>query len=173
MKLAFTALLMSLVVTPALAQRCKFEVEESSHLESAYFLMFRGGSVGLAAHVGIREGEGYLRDRYASQFRARAEFAMATPLELTLDSGEVMTLNVISEDRARLTFFGAAFANREAEPIYALSPAEMQTLSNSLITELTLSFVADGERRSTTREVKPKHAERIASAVRCVAGGVQ
>jgi hypothetical protein len=168
MRLILAAIFVTILAAPAFAQRCKYDVETESHRETGYFLMFRGGIVGLGGHFGVRDGEGYLRGRYPSQFKARAEFTAETPLEIALDNGEMLTLKVISEDRARLRFFGAAFNNREAEPVYALSPANFGVLATNRITSLKLNFVVDGEEQSTEREVKQKHAENIVEALRCL-----
>ena len=152
------ALMSSMVAAPALAQKCKYEVETDTQLESRLLIIFRGGTVGLAGYFGVLDGQPYLRGSYASQFRAKAQFTAATPLELVLANGNSMTLPVNTTSEARLRFFGAALNNRQAEPIFSLSRDQLETMH----------FVVEGAPQSTEREVKPKHAERITEAVTCL-----
>ena len=158
----------SMVAAPAWAQKCKYEVETDTQLESRLLIIFRGGTVGLAGYFGVLDGQPYLRGSYASQFRARAEFTADTPLELVLANGDSMTLPVNTTSEARLRFFGAALNNRQAEPIFSLSQDQLHTLADTHVVGLTMNFVVEGEAQSTEREVKPNHAERIADAVSCL-----
>ena len=167
-KLLLAGLMSSIVATPALAQRCKYEVETDAQLESKLLIIFRGGTVGLAGYFGVLDGRPYLRGSYASQFRAKAEFTSETPLELLLANGDSMTISVNTTSEARLRFFGAALNNRQAEPIFSLTRNQFEVLANTAIVGLTMNFIVEGEAQSTQREVKPKHAERIAEAITCL-----
>ena len=162
------ALISSTVAAPALAQKCKYEVETDAQLESKLLIIFRGGTVGLAGYVGVLDGQPYLRGSYASQFRAKAQFTADTPLELVLANGNSMTLPVNTTSEAQLRFFGAALNNRTAEPIFSLTQDQLETLAENHIVGLTMNFIVDGEAQLTEREVKPNHAERIAEAVACL-----
>lgn len=168
MKRTMIAVVLCILAMPAFAQRCKLEVETGSQIESKLLIIFRGGTVGLAGYFGISDGVPYLRGSYASQFRARAEFTTETPLVLKLANGETLELAVNIDARAKLTFVGAAFGNRQAQPVYAISDRQLATLAEIPITSLTLNFIVDGEQRSTDREVTSKHAEKIIEAIGCL-----
>ena len=159
---------LSIVSSNAVAQDCKFEVETDAHVESKYLTIFRGGSIGLAGHFGIKEGLAYLRARYFSQFRAKAQFDSSTPLLIELADGTRYELPVLENSAARLKFAGFAMNNREAQPTYEISHSQMESFAKSPITAITLNFVADSERRSTDRSVKESHAEKMLEAIRCL-----
>ena len=151
------------------AAKCKFEIDEPGHVESRMVLFFRGGLVGLQGFFGIKDGERYLRGLYGSNFKAKAHFFEETPLQLTLADGREITLDVIVDASAKLQIGHYITVSRQAEPFFAVTDDQWTALQESPIVGLHMTFDAKGERRSETREVKSKHAEKIQAALECVA----
>jgi hypothetical protein len=131
--------------------------------------LFRGATVGLGSQFGVKSGEYYLRGFFGSNFKARAMFTAATPLELTLADDHVLTLDVITEAiSSKLKFGHIITASREAEPVFSITLEQWTALQESPIVNLHMSFDVEGERQSETRDVKSKHAQRIMAALMCV-----
>lgn len=150
------------------AAKCKFEIDEGHQIESRLLLLFRGGLVGLSGQFGIKDGKPYLKALYGSSFKASAQFSEDTPLQLHLADGRTLTLNVISDDAAKLQIGHIITATREARPLFAITEQQWNALLESPIVRLLMTFDAKGERRSEERNVKPKHAEQILAALKCI-----
>ena len=168
-KAVLVGLITLLLSGGAHAAKCKFEVQQVDHVESARLVLFRGATVGLGGQFGLKSGQHYLRGFFGSNFIARAMFTEDTPLELTLADDRVLTLDVLTEaTSSKLKFGHIITASREAEPIFSISPEQWVALQESPIVSLHMSFDAKSERQSETRKVKRKHAQRIVSALKCV-----
>jgi hypothetical protein len=168
-KAVLVGLITLLLSGGAHAAKCKFEVQQVDHVESARLVLFRGATVGLGGQFGLKSGQHYLRGFFGSNFKARAMFTEDTPLELTLADDRVLTLDVLTEaTSSKLKFGHIITASREAEPIFSISPEQWVALQESPIVSLHMSFDAKSERQSETRKVKRKHAQRIVSALKCV-----
>jgi len=165
----FLLLFALLLSSGACAAKCKFEIQQTDHVESRRLVLFRGATVGLGGQFGLKDGQHYLRGFFGSNFKARAVFTSDTPLKLTLADDRVLTLNVLTEAiSSKLKFGHIITASREAEPIFFLTLEQWVALQESPIVSLHMSFDVKGQRQSETRKVKSKHAERIMAALMCV-----
>jgi hypothetical protein len=127
-------LALSLLSTTAFSQNCKLKTTDADgQVESKILVLFRGGIVAMGGYFGIKDGQPYLRTRYNSQFKGRASFTSETPLTFTLADGQQVELPVIDEERSRLSIIGAAFNNRVAQPVFAITKEQVATLSRSPI----------------------------------------
>jgi hypothetical protein len=168
-KTILLVLITLLLTGGAHAAKCKFETQQVDHVESRRLILFRGATVGLGGHFGMKNGEYYLRGLFGSNFKARAMFTADTPLELTLADDRVLTLDVVTEAiSSKLRFGHIITASREAEPVFSVTAEQWSVLQESPIVSLHMSFDAKGERQSETRDVKSKHAQRIMAALECV-----
>ena len=152
------------------AAKCKFDIEEADHIETRRVVLFRGATVGLGGKFGVQQGEYYLRGFFGSNFKARASFTAANPLELTLADGRVLSLEVVTEaTSSKLQFGHIITSSREAEPVFAVSREQWSALMEHPIVSLHMSYEAKGERKSENRKVKGKHADKIMAALTCLA----
>ncbi len=169
MKTLILVFITLLLVEAAHAAKCKYEVEQVDHVESRMLILFRGGLVGLAGYFGEKNGQPYLKGRYASHFKGRAQFTAENPLKLILADGRTLTLDVISDAiSSKLRFGHIITASREAQPIFTITAKQWHALVENPIISLSLSFDVEGKRHSTTRDVKDKHAKKIQAALKCV-----
>jgi len=160
-------LAIQLLAAPSLA-RCKLETHETGHVETRALTIYRGGSVGLQGHFGVKDGRSYLRALYFSQFRAAAEFPADSPLELTLADGTHVELRVLEPARAELQWAYGLINNREAQPLYEISAPQWHALATSPIAHARIAVRARGEPLSYDWEIRRGHAEKIVEAIQCL-----
>jgi len=158
-----------LLTSGASAAKCKFEIKQVDHVESRRLVLFRGATVGLGGHFGVKNSQFYLSGRFGSNFKARATFTKKTPLVLTLADGRALSLDVITEAiSSKLKFGHIITGSREAQPIFLVTSEQWRALLESPIVSLYMPFDIEGERQSETRNVKNKHAKKIIAALECV-----
>lgn len=151
------------------AAKCKFETREADHIESRQVVLFRAMTIGLLGHLGLKNGEYYLRGIFGSNFKGRVLFSAETPLELTLADGRNLTLDIITEELSSGLHFGhIILVTRDAHPVFTVTPEQWSALRESPIVNLKMSFDAKDERQTQDREVKGKHARKIMAAIACV-----
>ena len=151
------------------AAKCRYEIEEADHLESRMLILYRGAITGMAGHFGVKQNQRYFQGRYGSNFKGRASFTAETPLVLNLDDGRTLTLEVMSEAISSKIRFGHVITvAREAKPVFTVTPDQWQALLTNPVSSLHMSFFVGDERHEVSRDVKPKHAQKIQAAMACV-----
>jgi len=149
---------------------CDFELDATDRRETKMLTVARGMNTGLAAHLGVFQGDYYLKGRFFSQFTATPEFTQDHPLELTLDDGTILRLAVIQGGTGKWDPHPMLVNNREAQPRFAVSAEQARQLIERRIVHLRITHLAEGRLRVREYEVKTKHAARLAEGMRCIAG---
>lgn len=158
------------VACGAAESACDFELDAAGQRETKMLTVARGMNTGLAAHLGVLQGDYYLKGRFFSQFTATPEFTQDTPLELTLDDGSTLKLAPIQGGTGKWSYHPMLMNNREAQPRFAITTEQARLLADRRIVHLRITHLAEGQTRVREYEVKAKHAEKLAQGMRCVTG---
>ena len=152
----------------ALHSACKFEVNEASVKETKVFVMARGWNTGLSGHMGWNDGRFYLRGRYFTSYAATPSFDHRTPLELLFADGSSITLPVLEGAAGKLDYHPMLANNREAVPVFALDPQQLQKIQHGTVTGVHLQRIDKQEVGSKRYKVSKRTARKMSEAAQCV-----
>ena len=95
-----------------------------------------------------------------------------SPLRLTLESGDVLSLTPFEESESRRTFFGFGINRKISGGIYRLPADVAEVLSTATVTGIEFQYKDDRESKSKSWETRKGDQKRIRKGAACLFDGL-
>jgi hypothetical protein len=116
------------------------------------------------------DGEGYfvVTECIAIIKAPPIELGSDTPMAISLEDGSDLSVSPVIDARAKKTFLMGAWNRKKTLAIYGMSREDVETMAESSITSIEISYKVDGEMAAEKIDIKPKISETIRQLARCI-----